>query len=97
MKNIEIYESFGPNGPEGPSEERIEMLEEAKVKLEESIDLIVQALRGTQWESHARSYIVGHLEGWVDSHNRFNMGIEQYIEKMREGFEEEYDDEEDFD
>jgi hypothetical protein len=75
--------------------ERIEKLEEAKGLLEEVVNLVDEALRGTRHQSHARAYILGHLEGWVDSPNRYNMGIEQYIEALRE--EEGYDEEEDED
>jgi hypothetical protein len=48
---------------------------------------------GTSHERHAKSYILGHLRTWMDSGNRFDMGIQQYIDKLQEE-EDEYDGEE---
>lgn len=41
--------------------ERIEMLEEAREHLEEAIQLIKGALRGTQVDNYARAYIIPSL------------------------------------
>ena len=67
--------------------ERIELLEAAQAQLSEAIRNIEDAVQGTTYQSHARAYIVGHLEGWLDAPDRFNMGIQQYIDV----FEVEYD------
>jgi hypothetical protein len=90
MKNLKVYESFGPQG-DMPTEERIELLSEAQAKLAEAISLIEQGLRGTSHQRHAESYLLGHLNNWMDSGNRFDMGIQQYIDKLEE--ESEYDEE----
>ena len=63
--------------------ERIQLLEAAQAQLSEAIRNIEDAVQGTTYQSHARAYIVGHLEGWLDSPNRFNMGIQQYIDVFR--------------
>ena len=70
--------------------ERIEKLEEAQAQLSAAIRSIEDALLGSTYMSHARAYILGHLEGWLDAPDRFNMGIQQYIDV----FEVEYDAEE---
>lgn len=92
MKNLKLYEYYGPRGENSDTEERIKLLEEAQAKLEESIGLIDEALRGTTHQRHADAYLLGHLRNWMDSGNRFDMGIQQYIDKLRE--EEEYFDDE---
>ena len=62
--------------------ERIELLREAQEQLNQSIELIRVALRGTNQETHANAYILGHLKNWVDASGNYNMGIEQYIEEL---------------
>jgi len=91
MKNLKVYEYYGPQGSNTPKEERIELLMEAQVKLNEAIDLIEQGLMGTSHERYANSYIVAHLKNWVDAsgYDMDDMGIQQYIDKI--------EDEEDFD
>lgn len=91
MKNIKLYEGFDS---EDLIEGRIKLLEEAQAKLEEAIGLIDEALRGTTHQRHADAYLLGHLRNWMDSGNRFDMGIQQYIDKLRE--EEEYFDDEEY-
>jgi hypothetical protein len=90
MKNLELYESFGPNGGM-PIGERIELLMEAQQKLSETVDLIEQALKGTSHERHADAYIIGHLNNWIDG-SGYDMGIQQYMDKLQE--ESEYEEEE---
>jgi hypothetical protein len=92
MKNLKVYEYYGPQGADAGMEERIELLTEAQEKLEEAIALVEQGLMGTSHQRHAEAYILGHLRNWVDSSNRFDMGIQQYIDKLQE--EGEYEDEE---
>ena len=91
MKNLELYEYYGPGGEDSDPQERIELLQEAQGKLTEAVDLIEQALKGTTHERHAQTYLIGHLNNWIDSGNRFDMGIQQYIDKIAE--EGEYDEE----
>ena len=81
MKNLKVYEYYGPQGSDTPKEERIELLMEARVKLNEAIDLIEQGLMGTSHERYANSYIVAHLKNWVDA-SGYDMGIQQYIDKI---------------
>ena len=94
MKNLKVYEYYGPQGSDTPKEERIELLMEAQIKLNEAIDLIEQGLMGTSHERYANSYIVAHLKNWVDA-SGYDMGIQQYIDKIeKEEDEGDYDEEE---
>ena len=72
-------------------EERKELLFEAQEQLNSAIANIETALRGTGHEHHADAYILGHLRNWVDA-SGYDMGVQQYIDKLEE---EEYE-EEDF-
>lgn len=94
MKHLELYEYYGPRGEHADTEERIELLQEAQGKLNEVVGLIEQALKGTTHERHAETYLIGHLNNWIDSGNRFDMGIQQYIDKLQE--EEDYEEEEEY-
>lgn len=96
MKNLKIYESFGPDGNGMSAEERIELLQEAQEKLNEVIGLVQEGLKGTSHERHAEAYLLGHLRNWLDSGNRFDMGIQQYIDKIEEEGDEEEDEEFEF-
>ena len=87
MKNLKVYEYYGPQGSDTPKEERIELLMEAQIKLNEAIDLIEQGLMGTSHERYANSYIVAHLKNWVDA-SGYDMGIQQYIDKIDQEEEE---------
>ena len=62
-------------------QDRIDLLDEAQCKLAEAIELIETALRGTEHEAHAQAYIIGHLGSWMDS-DRYNMGIQQYMDAL---------------
>jgi hypothetical protein len=64
--------------------DRKQALHEAMDQLDSAIDNIRVALRGTSLEGHANAYIIGHLRSWVDSDNSFNMGIQQYIDRLDE-------------
>ena len=81
MKNLKVYEYYGPRGEHADKEERIELLIEAQAKLNEAIDLIEQGLMGTSHERYANSYIVAHLRNWIDA-SGYDMGIQQYIDKI---------------
>jgi len=62
--------------------ERLYLLDDAQCKLSEAIELIETALKGTKYEAHARAYILGHLKNWIDAHNSYNMGIQQYMDAL---------------
>lgn len=64
--------------------ERIDMLREAQSQIEGAIYNISQALRGTSHEAHADSYIIGHLNNWIDSPG-YDYGIQQYIDELEKG------------
>ena len=67
-------------------------LYEAMDLLNSAIDNIRVALRDTTFEGHADAYIIGHLHHWVDGEGTYNMGIQQYIDKLND--EENYDEDE---
>jgi hypothetical protein len=64
--------------------DRKQVLYEAMDQLDSAIDNIRVALRGTSFEGHANAYIIGHLRSWIDSDNSFNMGVQQYIDRLEE-------------
>ena len=68
--------------------ERIELLTEAQQKLNECINLIKTALKGTSDECYADAYILGHLRNWVDA-GGYDKGIQQYIESVSDEDEDE--------
>lgn len=70
-------------------EERNDLLQEAMEALANSVDLLQTALRGTSHYSHANSYIIPHLRGWIDGCGSYNMGIQQYMDSLCESEEEE--------
>ena len=73
-------------------EEKIDLLNEATEQLLAAVDNIEAALRGTSLAGHANAYIIPHLRSWIDSDNRFNMGVQQYIERLYDGEDEEDED-----
>jgi len=73
--------------------DRKQALYNAMDQLDSAINNIRVALRGTTFESHADAYIIGHLRHWVDGEGTYNMGIQQYINKLDD--EENYDEDED--
>jgi hypothetical protein len=70
------------------TQERKDILQEAMEQLNAAIGNIETALRGTSHESHSQAYIVGHLRSWVDAEGTYNMGIQQYIDRLDEDGEE---------
>ena len=58
MKNLKLYEYYGPRGEHADPQERIELLQEAQGKITEAVGLIEQALKGTTHERHAQTYIL---------------------------------------
>ena len=74
--------------------ERISKLEEAQYKIQEAIDLIKEAVDGTDDERMAESYIIGHLSNWANGDNPYEKGtIPQLIENLS-NYDEEYFEEE---
>ena len=71
--------------------DRKDNLQEAMELLELAVGHIKTALKGTSMEGHANAYIIPHLNSWIDSDNSFNMGIQQYIERLEEE-EDEFED-----
>ena len=96
MENLKVYESFGPGGSENDYQERIDLLMEAQDGLRNVITLIKKALMGTSQSSYANAYIIKHLENWVDSEGRYDMGIQQFIDRLEEEGQYEDEEEEDF-
>lgn len=81
--NIKKYISEGKLINEQDIQDTIYDLEQAQDMLAEVIDLIRQALRGTNQITHAESYILSNLENWIDSKG-YDMGIQQYIDEIKE-------------
>jgi hypothetical protein len=73
-------------------EEKIDLLNEATEQLLAAVNNIEAALRGTSLAGHANAYIIPHLHSWIDSDNRFNMGVQQYIERLYDEEDEEDED-----
>ena len=63
-------------------EDKIDLLNEATEQLLAAVNNIEEALRGTSLAGHANAYIIPHLHSWINSDNRFNMGVQQYIESL---------------
>jgi hypothetical protein len=74
--------------------ERVDLLIEAQEKLSQAISLIEEGLKGTPHERHADAYIIGHLRSWIDAYG-YDMGIQQYIDRLYEEDEEEDEEDED--
>ncbi len=74
--------------------DRIDLLDEAKDELQSAIQKIRDAVRGTSLEGHANAYIIGHLRSWLDAAGTYNMGIQQYIDRMHDEDDEEENDDE---
>lgn len=72
--------------------ERKQLLYEAMDQLDSAIRNIEAALKGTSMEGHADAYIIGHLRSWIDAEGTYNMGIQQYIDRLDEEEEEELED-----
>jgi hypothetical protein len=85
---MDVSEDIVTNG------DRIEMLSEAASKLSEVIQLCKMALKGTEYEDMAKSYLIDHLDLCRDSSNWASNddGIIQYIEKLENSDEDDYDD-----
>ena len=74
------------------NEERKQALYDAIQQLDLAIRNIEVALKGTSFKGHADAYIIGHLRGWIDGEGTYNMGIQQYIDRLDDKEDEEYED-----
>lgn len=78
------------------NEDRIEILEDAKEKLIEVIDLVRQATRRTDEEMRVDSYILPHLSTWVDdARGSSGTAIESLLEIFRGDNDDPEDDDDD--
>jgi hypothetical protein len=73
--------------------DREQLLYEAMEQLNAAIINIKTALKGTVHEGHSNAYIIGHLRSWVDAEGTYNMGIQQYIDRLDEN--DDFDEDED--
>lgn len=48
--------------------ERLKLVEESREGLEDVIANLKRAVQGTPVEGNCRSYILGHLQSWIDGH-----------------------------
>ena len=62
--------------------ERIQLLEEAKEKINEAVSLIREALENTDFETSAEAYIIGHLDNWANGNNPYDEHIPKIIEEL---------------
>ena len=67
------------------AQDRIFMLEEAQEKINEGIDMIRQAVNGTEHDAHSEAYIIAHLENWANSDAGYDETIPKLIENIRKG------------
>jgi len=72
------------NLTEDELQDRIEMLQDAREKLDQAIGLITDALWGTDESSHAQSYIIPHLKSWLYEGGHYNVTINHYIESLKQ-------------
>ena len=63
--------------------ERIEMLEDAQEKINEAIDLITNAVCGTNLAATVSAYTVAHLTNWANGENPYDDHIPNLIESIR--------------
>ena len=65
------------------TEARIHSLEEASELLGAAIELIQDAVDGTEHEASAEAYIISHLQNWMDGrHNPYDESIAKLIEAI---------------
>lgn len=66
-------------------EERVELLEDAQTKINEAIELIREAVYETSFENSSESYLIGHLDNWVNGNNPYDEHIPKIIEELEKG------------
>jgi hypothetical protein len=64
--------------------QRKELLEEAYQLIADAVGNITMAVRDTDLEDHAHSYIIPHLENWLGGEdcNPYDMGIMDYVQAL---------------
>ena len=62
--------------------DRIELLNNAKDKINEACDLIREAVEDTDFESSSEAYIIGHLSNWANGNNPYDEHIPKIIEYL---------------
>ena len=65
---------------------RKELLEEAYELIAAAVGNITMAVRDTDLEDHAHSYIIPHLENWLGDEdcNPYDMGIMDYVQTLNQ-------------
>ena len=63
-------------------QERIDLLEEAADQINEAIDAIELAVRGTEHQASAHAYIIAHLKNWANGSNPYDEHIPKLIDQM---------------
>ena len=68
-------------------QERLNILEVAEENLQECIDNLRAAMKGTNEEHYAERYIIGHLRCWLDSSDfgGRDTGIKQLQQEVLDG------------
>jgi len=74
-------------------DERLDLLNDAQYKLRDAIDLIREAVEGTEEERMAEAYIIPHLENWTEGVNRYDHTIPKIYNAIEENYGYEDDDE----
>jgi hypothetical protein len=65
-------------------DDRLKLVEEARESIEDAIDKIKRAVKGTgQVESNCHAYILGHLQAWLDGREN-GYTIEKLIDYFNE-------------
>lgn len=70
MPSVWRDDKIGVNKME--NSERLSVLEEAQRLIEEAIEKIQEAMRGTRRESAVDAYIVAHLDNWAHGNNPYD-------------------------
>jgi len=65
-------------------DDRIDQLYEAAEVLEQVIELLDEALAGTDEYNNAKAYIIPHLKSWHSNPGFGNKGIVQYAEQLED-------------
>jgi len=66
--------------------ERIEAIKNAQAKLQEGLEELRQALAGTRNKHYWDSYILGHLDNWINGGNPHDDTIPNILEKIADEF-----------
>lgn len=68
-------------------QDRIEEIIEAQETLQAGLEQLRQALSGTPNELHYRSYILAHLDNWINGGNPYDSTIPVIIEELEEEYQ----------